>query len=50
MTREDYDVAEGIWSNLASGDEGPDLIVGRNEPAVQAFHRAVLDAVGLPVS
>ncbi len=50
VTREDYDVAEGIWSNLASGDEGPDLIVGRNEPAVQAFHRAVLDAVGLPVS
>lgn len=48
VTREDYDVAEGIWSNLASGGEEPDLIVGRNEPAVQAFHRAVLDAVGLP--
>ncbi len=49
VTLEDYDVAEGIWSNLAVEGEKPDLIVGRNEPAVQAFHRAVLDAVGLPV-
>lgn len=49
VTLEDYDVAGGIWSNLAVEGEKPDLIVGRNEPAVQAFHRAVLDAVGLPI-
>ena len=49
VTVEDYEVAEGIWSNLATKDEGPDLIVGRNEPAVQAFHRAVVDVVGLPI-
>ena len=49
VTLEDYDVAEGIWSNLTGGGEKPDLIVGRNEPAVQAFHRAVLDMVSLPI-
>lgn len=49
VTLEDYEVAEGIWSNLATNEEKPDLIVGRNEPAVQAFHRAVLNAVSLPV-
>ena len=49
VTLEDYDVAEGIWSNLAAAGEKPDLIVGRNEPAVQAFHRAILDRVGLPI-
>lgn len=49
VTLEDYDVAEGIWYNLAAEGENPDLIVGRNEPAVQAFHRAVLEVVGLPI-
>lgn len=49
VTQEDYDVAEGIWSNLAADGEKSDLIVGRNEPAVQAFHRAVAEATGLPI-
>jgi phenylpropionate dioxygenase-like ring-hydroxylating dioxygenase large terminal subunit len=49
VTLEDYDVAEGVWFNLAIEGEKPDLIIGRNEPALQAFHRAVLDVVGLPI-
>ena len=49
VTLEDYEVAEGIWSNLVAEGEKPDLIVGRNEPAVQAFHQAVMDVVGLPI-
>ncbi len=47
VTREDYAVAEGIWSNLAAGDDA-DLLAGRNEPAIQAFHRAVFKATGMP--
>ncbi|HEX3959413.1 MAG TPA: SRPBCC family protein [Trebonia sp.] len=48
VTIEDYEVAEGIWSNLAAGGDEADLIAGRNEPAIQAFHQAVFKATGMP--
>jgi carnitine monooxygenase subunit len=49
VTLEDYEVAEGIWSNLAAGGDEAELVVGRNEPAIQAFHRSVFKATGMPV-
>jgi len=49
VTLEDYGVAEGVWENLTVGGDEIELIVGRNEPAVQAFHRAVFEATGMPI-
>jgi Phenylpropionate dioxygenase and related ring-hydroxylating dioxygenases, large terminal subunit len=48
ITREDYDIAEGAWSNLITAEPDFTLTLGRNEVAVQAFHRAVFAATGLP--
>ncbi len=47
VTREDFDVAEGAWCNLANNDHNIDLLLGRNEIAVQAFHRAIFETTGL---
>jgi hypothetical protein len=46
VTREDYQVAAEAFANLSSAPRGARLVFGRNEPAVQAFHRAVAAAIG----
>ena len=48
VTREDYDVAIGAYANLAAAPAGCEITFGRNEPALQAFHRAVAEACGVP--
>lgn len=39
---EDYEIAEGVQRGLAAMS-GQDFVFGRNEPAVQHFHRAIAD-------
>ena len=46
VTLEDYRVAVEAFANLASAPAGFRVVFGRNEPAVQAFHRAVAAAIG----
>ena len=48
VTDEDYGVAIGAQANLAVAPGGFRVIYGRNEPGVQAFHRAVAEALGVP--
>lgn len=46
ITLEDYEVAEQAYRNLLHAPEGYKVIYGRNEPALQAFHRAVAQRIG----
>ena len=46
VTLEDYRVAVEAFANLASAPAGFRVVFGRNEPALQAFHRAVAAAIG----
>jgi phenylpropionate dioxygenase-like ring-hydroxylating dioxygenase large terminal subunit len=46
VTDEDYRVAVEAYANLAVAPPGFRLVFGRNEPAIQLFHRAVADAIG----
>lgn len=45
VTLQDYQVAVEAFVNLASAPAGTELVFGRNEPAVQAFHRAIAGAL-----
>jgi nitrite reductase/ring-hydroxylating ferredoxin subunit len=47
VTLQDYQVAVEAFANLSSAPEGTRLLFGRNEPAVQAFHRAIATAIGV---
>jgi len=49
VTWEDYRVAEDAYENLARSGPQVRLVFGRNEPALQAFHRAVAAAIGVPL-
>ena len=49
VTREDYRVAVEAYGNLSHAAPGYRLVFGRNEPAVQAFHRAIAAAIGAPL-
>jgi nitrite reductase/ring-hydroxylating ferredoxin subunit len=46
ITHEDYSVAKGAWANLVTA-EAFELTLGRNEIAVQAFHKSVFESTGL---
>jgi hypothetical protein len=48
ITEEDYRVAVGAQANLAVAPASFRVIYGRNEPGLQAFHRAVAEAIGAP--
>ncbi len=48
VTEEDYRIAVEAFANLAVAPAGSRLVFGRNEPAIQAFHRAVAEALGAP--
>jgi nitrite reductase/ring-hydroxylating ferredoxin subunit len=45
VTRQDYQVAADAFANFLGAPVGTELVFGRNEPAVQAFHRAVAQAL-----
>lgn len=46
VTKEDYVVAVEAYQNLQHAPDGFTVIYGRNEPALQAFHRAVAQRIG----
>ena len=48
VTEEDYGIAIGAQANLAVAPAGFRVIYGRNEPGLQAFHRAVAEATSAP--
>ncbi len=48
VTREDYAIAVDAYRNLQYAPEGFELVFGRNEPALQAFHRAIDQRMGEP--
>lgn len=43
ISREDYKMAVEAYRNLKLAPEGFKVVYGRNEPALQAFHRAVAE-------
>jgi carnitine monooxygenase subunit len=45
VTLEDYRVAVDAFANLSSAPGNTELLFGRNEPAVQAFHRSLAAAI-----
>tara|TARA_R110000787_G_scaffold138484_1_gene252120 strand:- start:19480 stop:20592 length:1113 start_codon:yes stop_codon:yes gene_type:complete len=45
ITREDYEIATQGYKNLANAPDEFRLIYGKNEPALQAFHRALTEAL-----
>lgn len=47
VTQEDYKVAEGAYANLVNAPAGFKLVFGRNEIALQAFHRSIARFLGL---
>jgi phenylpropionate dioxygenase-like ring-hydroxylating dioxygenase large terminal subunit len=47
VTQEDYRVAVEGYANIARAPAGFKLVYGRNEIALQAFHRSVAGALGL---
>ncbi len=50
ITEEDYQVATQAYRNLQHAPDGFRVVYGRNEPALQAFHRAVADRIADPES
>ncbi len=48
ITQEDYEVAVEGYRNLANAPDSFRLVYGRNEPALQAFHRALASALSEP--
>ena len=49
VTQEDYRVAVDGYANLVTAPPGFKVVYGRNEPALQAFHRSVAAAIGASV-
>jgi nitrite reductase/ring-hydroxylating ferredoxin subunit len=47
VTKEDYGVAVDAYSNLVSAPPGFKVVYGRNEPALQSFHRHVARVIGV---
>jgi hypothetical protein len=49
VTQEDYGVAVGAYANILNAPEGYRVVYGRNEIALQAVHRSIAEAIGIPV-
>ena len=47
---EDYRVASAGYANLQTAPDGFQVVLGANEIAVQAVHRHIADAIGMPVA
>ena len=43
ITLEDYGVAEDAYTNFVHAPAGHQILIGRNEPAIQHFHRTISD-------
>src|SRR5690606_7785856 len=48
ITKEDYRVAEEAYRNLRYAPEGFEMVFGRDEPGLQAFHKAIDERMGEP--
>lgn len=46
---EDYRVASKGYANLLTAPEDFRVVLGANEKAVQAVHRHIADAIGMPL-
>ncbi len=49
VTREDYRVAVEGYANLVNAPAGFTVVYGRNELALQALHRHIAEAIGVPL-
>jgi phenylpropionate dioxygenase-like ring-hydroxylating dioxygenase large terminal subunit len=49
VTQEDYRVAVEAYANLTNAPAGFKVVYGRNEIALQAFHRSICEAIGVPL-
>jgi hypothetical protein len=49
VTREDYQTAVDSYRNLVHAPPGFRILYGRNEPALQAFHRSIAQVLFLPL-
>jgi carnitine monooxygenase subunit len=49
VSTEDYSVSEGGWKNLVTAPPGYRMTYGANEISLQHLHRAIADAIGMPL-
>ncbi|MCB9723032.1 MAG: aromatic ring-hydroxylating dioxygenase subunit alpha [Spirochaetaceae bacterium] len=49
VVNEDYRIAREAWRSLQSAPPDFELVMGRTEPLLQAYHRDLADAIGLPL-
>ena len=49
VTQEDYRVAVEAYANLVHAPAGFRVVYGRNEIALQALHRSIAEAIGVPL-
>ena len=47
---EDYRVASSGYANLLTAPDDYHVVLGANENAVQAVHRHIAEAIGLPLN
>ena len=49
VSTEDYVIAANGWANMAAADPMFPIIYGANEIALPGVHRAIADAIGMPI-
>jgi hypothetical protein len=49
VSTEDYAIAAQGWKNMAAAPQGHRVIYGANEPALTGVHRAIAEAIGMPL-
>ena len=49
LLEEDFPMAEGIWNNIRALPKPVSLQIGRNENAIQGFHKDLATDTGLPL-
>jgi carnitine monooxygenase subunit len=50
VVTEDYHIASNGWANLVNAPDDFHIVYGRNEIALQNTHRAIADAIDMPLS
>ena len=49
VSTEDYVIAANGWTNMANAPAGLRVIYGANEPALSGVHKAIAEAIGMPL-
>jgi carnitine monooxygenase subunit len=49
VSTEDYVIAANGWANMAAADPMTPILYGANEIALPGVHRAIADAIGMPI-